>query len=77
MFDPSGHLLRRLVSRGLLNAPWGLAVAPAGFGRLGGSILVGNFGDGTINAYDPTSGVFRGTVSDARGRKLVIDGLGG
>lgn len=77
VFDPAGHLLRRLLSGGLLNAPWGLAVAPASFGRLGGSVLVGNFGDGTINAYDPTSGRFRSSVRDARGRKLVIDGLWG
>ncbi len=77
VFDPAGRLLSRLAARGLLNAPWGLAVAPAGFGRLEGAILVGNFGDGTINAYDPATGAFRGSLSDTRGRRLVIDGLWG
>jgi len=54
-FDPSGAFLGRVVSRGQLNAPWGLALAPAGFGRFGGDLLVGNFGDGRINAYAPQS----------------------
>ena len=52
VYDPAGHLLRRLISRGALNAPWGMAIAPDGFGQLGGALLVGNFGDGRINAYD-------------------------
>lgn len=75
VFDPAGHLLAHLVARGLLNAPWGLAIAPAGFGRLDGALLVGNFGDGTINAYDPATGAFRGSLSDTSGRRLMIDGL--
>jgi uncharacterized protein (TIGR03118 family) len=77
VFDPAGHLLRRLISRGLLNAPWGLAVAPASFGGLGGALLVGNFGDGTINAYSPTTGAFRGMLRDAYGRRIAVDGLWG
>jgi len=56
VYSTSGHLLRRLVRRGHLNAPWGLALAPAGFGRFSGDLLVGNFGDGRINAYNPTIG---------------------
>jgi uncharacterized protein (TIGR03118 family) len=53
VYDLSGNLLRHLIERGQLDAPWGLALAPAGFGRFGGTLLVGNFGNGRINAYDP------------------------
>lgn len=77
VFDAQGRLLRRLVSRGALDAPWGLARAPEHFGRFGGDLLVGNFGDGTINAYDPRSGDFAGSLRGQDGRKLVIDGLWG
>jgi uncharacterized protein (TIGR03118 family) len=75
VFDTSGHLLRRLVQRGALNAPWGLALAPDGFGSFAGDLLVGNFGDGRINAYDPHNGHFRGTLRTADGHDLRIDGL--
>jgi uncharacterized protein (TIGR03118 family) len=75
VFDTSGHLLRRLVQRGALNAPWGLAIAPEGFGSFAGDLLVGNFGDGRINAYDPHSGHFHGTLKNAAGHDLRIDGL--
>ena len=63
-FNADGTLLQRLVvgspgnPNSPLNAPWGLALAPASFGELGGKLLVGNFGDGRINAFDPTTGVF-------------------
>ena len=50
-FDTSGNLLRRVATRGQLNAPWGLALAPSDFGRFSGDLLVGNFGDGEIHAY--------------------------
>jgi uncharacterized protein (TIGR03118 family) len=53
MFDKSGHLLGRIAKHGQLNSPWGLAMAPANFGRFGGDLLVGNFGDGEINAFAP------------------------
>ena len=56
VYDLSGNFLQRLVSGGALNAPWGLALAPASFGGAGGDLLVGNFGDGLINAYNPTTG---------------------
>src|SRR5256885_5344675 len=52
-FDTGGHLLRRVASGGRLNSPWGLALAPADFGAVSGGLLVGNFGDGHINAFDP------------------------
>jgi uncharacterized protein (TIGR03118 family) len=77
VFDTSGHFLQRLVTRGKLNSPWGLAIAPAGFGRFGGDLLVGNFGDGLINAYDPTTGHFRGQLVNRFGQPIVIDGLWG
>lgn len=74
VFDLNGHLLDRLVNRGRLNAPWGLVIAPAGFGQFSGDLLVGNFGDGHINAYD-LRGNFRGAVRDESGRPIEIDGL--
>ena len=76
VFDLNGNFQKRLISNGPLNSPWGLAIAPATFGTLGGDLLVGNFGDGTINAFDPT-GAFLGTLSDATGNPLVNDGLWG
>ncbi|HEY5661613.1 MAG TPA: TIGR03118 family protein [Gaiellaceae bacterium] len=77
VYDLSGNLLTRVVQRGQLNSPWGLALAPASFGRFAGDLLVGNFGDGQINAYEETAAGFehRGTLRDASGGKLVIDGL--
>ena len=71
----SGHLLRRLVSQGALDAPWGLAVAPRHFGPFSGDLLVGNFGDGAINAYDPRTGAFRGTLQNKDGNQIKINGL--
>jgi uncharacterized protein (TIGR03118 family) len=76
-YDLSGNLLARVAQHGQLNSPWGLALAPASFGRFAGDLLVGNFGDGQINAYEETAAGFvhRGTLRDASGGKLVIDGL--
>jgi uncharacterized protein (TIGR03118 family) len=75
VFDTGGHLLRRLISQGQLNAPWGLALAPGRFGAFGGDLLVGNFGDGAINAYDPKTGQFEGTLKNKDGNPIKIDGL--
>jgi uncharacterized protein (TIGR03118 family) len=77
IFDTSGRLLERLASGGKLNSPWGLAIAPPGFGALGGALLVGNFGDGHINVFNPLGGQFFGQLTDQRNRPLVIDGLWG
>lgn len=77
MYDADGHLIDRVVSRGALNAPWGLALAPASFGEFGGALLVGNFGDGTINAYDPVFGWFLGTLRDEQHKRIRVDGLWG
>jgi len=76
-FDLQGNLISRLVTGGALNSPWGLALAPAGFGNFGGDLLVGNFGDGLINAYNPTTGAMQGTLLDTSGADLAIDGLWG
>ncbi len=75
VYDTGGHFIRRLVSHGQLNAPWGMAIAPAGFGGLGGALLVGNFGDGRIHAYDANTGASMGTLRRPNGRALAIDGL--
>lgn len=77
VYDPNGRLIDRLVSRGALNAPWGMALAPAGFGRLANRLLVGNFGDGRINAYDLATGWFLGQLRGPDYRPLAIDGLWG
>lgn len=76
-FDLSGNFLGRFASNGTLNSPWGLALAPAGFGTFAGDILVGNFGDGRINVFDPTTGAFLGQLKDPSGNPITIDGLWG
>jgi uncharacterized protein (TIGR03118 family) len=75
VFDPSGTLLKRFTSNGDLNSPWGMTMAPATFGKFGGDLLVGNFGDGTINAFDPTTGASLGRLTDAAGAPISIQGL--
>jgi uncharacterized protein (TIGR03118 family) len=72
-----GRLLDRFARRGVLNSPWGLAIAPEGFGAFSGAVLVGNFGDGRIHAFDPRTGRLLGTLRDGYGRAIVIDGLWG
>ncbi len=77
-YDTAGHLLARVAQHGQLDAPWGLALAPANFGKFSGDLLVGNFGDGQINAYEEQpNGHFehRGTLQSTDGGKLAIDGL--
>ncbi len=75
-FDANGNFVRRIVSAGgALNTPWGITMAPAGFGSFGGDLLIGNLGDGKINAFDPTTGAFQGVLSDSHGNPLVNDGL--
>jgi uncharacterized protein (TIGR03118 family) len=75
VYDADGNLLSHLVQHGKLNAPWGVALAPSGFGKFSNRLLVGNFGDGTINAYDPHTGGHKGTLKGANGKPLMIDGL--
>lgn len=75
IFRPDGVLLNQLIQHEQLNAPWGLTLAPQGFGKFGGSLLVGNFGNGVINAYDPITGMFLGQLTDRDGTVISIDGL--
>jgi uncharacterized protein (TIGR03118 family) len=77
-FDTAGNLIARVAKQGLLNAPWGLALAPPNFGRFSRDLLVGNFGDGKINAFEQQSNgrfVFRGQLRNGSGHPIVIDGL--
>ena len=78
VFDSTGKLLLSLVAGGagsLLNSPWGLAMAPATYGKYANNLLVGNFGDGMINAYDATTGAYQGTLQDPTGNNIVLPGL--
>ena len=77
VFDTSGHLLQRLIQGNHLNAPWGLALAPADFGVFSNALIVGNFGSGHLHAYDPDSGKYLGEMKDESGNPIVIDGLWG
>ena len=77
IYDPSGVLLRRFAARGALNAPWGIAQAPAGFGHASNLLLIGNFGDGRINVYDTVFGLPLGSLDDTHGHPIRIDGLWG
>jgi uncharacterized protein (TIGR03118 family) len=77
-YDTNGKLLSRVAQRDQLNSPWGLALAPAGFGRFSGDLLVGNFGNGRINVFRANpNGAFehRGQLRDAHGKSIEIDGL--
>ncbi|HEX5493378.1 MAG TPA: TIGR03118 family protein [Mycobacteriales bacterium] len=76
-FTDFGQHVRRVASGHALNAPWGLAIAPASFGPFAGDLLVGNFGDGRINVFSTRSGRFQGPLTDTHRRPLVIDGLRG
>jgi uncharacterized protein (TIGR03118 family) len=75
IYDTSGNWVKRFVSNGALDSPWGMAMAPANFGLFAGQLLIGNFGDGTINAFDPASGILVGTLKDTNGAPIAIDGL--
>jgi uncharacterized protein (TIGR03118 family) len=78
VFDLNGNFLNRFVNRGRLNAPWAVVQAPpSNFGQFSGDILIGNFGDGRINAYDPVTREFQGVLSSRPGRPIEIDGLWG
>jgi len=74
VFKTDGTFVRRLVTHGQLNAPWGVTIAPASFGKLAGALVVGNFGDGQINAFDAETGAFIDHLRDDTG-KLQIERL--
>ena len=75
-YDLQGNLIRRVASQGWLNSPWGVAIAPNGFGDFGGDLLVGNFGDGRINVFNP-AGAFLEQLSSSNGDPVSVDGLWG
>jgi uncharacterized protein (TIGR03118 family) len=77
VFDFNGRLERRLVTGGVLDGPWGMVVAPHTWGKFADALLVGNEEGGQINAFDPHSGRFLGTVRDAHGKQIGEDGLWG
>ncbi|HSR65763.1 MAG TPA: TIGR03118 family protein [Xanthomonadaceae bacterium] len=77
VYTPNGSFIRRIAAGGTLNAPWGIALAPAGFGDLSNKLLIGNFGDGRIHAYSPTAGIPLGPLTDSQGKPIRIDGLWG
>lgn len=75
IFNLDGTFSTRLVSNGALNSPWGITQASQNYGQYSGALLVGNFGDGLINAYDINTGAFLGHLGDREGNPVVIDGL--
>jgi uncharacterized protein (TIGR03118 family) len=77
VFDLQGNFIGRVASQGMLNSPWGLAIAPSSFGAFAGDLLVGNFGDGTINAFDLGTNSFDGQLPGPSGDPIAIDGLWG
>jgi uncharacterized protein (TIGR03118 family) len=74
-FDSAGNFIKRVATNGALAAPWGIVLAPAGFGSFAGDLLIGNFGNGQINAFDPLTNAFLGTLDGPNGAPLVIPGL--
>jgi uncharacterized protein (TIGR03118 family) len=77
IFNLSGTLVKHLASNGPLNAPWGVALAPSTFGAFAGDVLIGNFGDGAINAFDPNTGNAVGALKDQNGNTIAYPGLWG
>lgn len=75
VFSQDGTLIRRGTAHGQLNAPWGLTIAPTGFGEFSGDLLVGNFGDGRIHAFNPRTLQMVGTLTRPSGKPVHIDGL--
>lgn len=75
MFDTDGNLLQHFTQHGHLNSPWGVGLALSNFGEFADDILVGNFGDGVINAYDPANGHWLGQLSDTNRKPIVNPGL--
>lgn len=75
VFDMNGNMIKRFASQGSLNSPWGIALAPASFGQFSNALLVGNFGDGRITAFNASSGAVLGQLTDTHGTPIAIDGL--
>ena len=77
VFSTDGVLLNHFAAHGNLNSPWGMVLAPSNFGRLSGDLLIGNFGDGKVNAFDPITGTLLGQVEDSHGKAISDEGLWG
>jgi uncharacterized protein (TIGR03118 family) len=75
IFRTDGSFVKRLLSQGELNSPWGMVIAPSGFGQYSSLLLVGNFGDGRILAYNADNGGYHGPMHDGAGHPIVIEGL--
>jgi uncharacterized protein (TIGR03118 family) len=75
VYDTNGNFLQRLAATSHLSSPWGITLAPANFGDFSNDILVGNFGDGTISAFDPVTGIFQGQLLDASNKPITNDSL--
>jgi uncharacterized protein (TIGR03118 family) len=75
VYTTSGAFVTRFASHGVLNSPWGMTIAPANFGQFSSDLLIGNFGDGRIHAFDPNTGEVLGTLRGTSGAPLAIDGL--
>ena len=75
VFTTKGKFVKTLIANGPLNAPWGMAIAPSSFGTLAGALLVGNFGDGHINAFDANTGTLIETLHSSKHKEISIDGL--
>ncbi len=76
-YDLEGRIVQEFADATRLNSPWGLAIAPPGFGPFGGALLVANFGDGTVAAFDRRTGAFKDHLRDAAGKPIVIDKIWG
>jgi uncharacterized protein (TIGR03118 family) len=77
VFDTQGNLIQKFAARGTLNSPWGMVIAPATFGEMGGDLLVGNFGDGSISVFDSGNAKFVDSLRDGNGAVIKINGLWG
>jgi len=77
IFNTNGTLVRSFAAQGALNSPWGLAIAPLNFGKFSQALLVGNFGDGWINAYNLLTGEYLGALADESGNPIALGGLWG
>jgi uncharacterized protein (TIGR03118 family) len=77
VYTTSGAWVKRFATHGVLNSPWGITLAPANFGQFSNDLLIGNFGDGRIHAFDPNTGEVLGTLRGTSGAPLAIDGLWG
>ncbi len=75
IFNTDGTFVKRFATGGALEAPWGITLAPSNFGQFGNDLLIGNFGNGEINAYDPATGAWLGTIDGTNNQPLVNDFL--